>query len=938
MHLTKPLNSPAKKGLFARLYDFIAVSKYKTSRYILVYSLFFAVVALMVYAPFIIRGRSFIWETDGLSQHFLALTYIGQWLREIFSNFFIEHTFTIPLWDFSIGTGGDVLTTFNYYGLGDPLCLLSAFVPEEYTVHLYNFLVILRLYLSGLFFSLYCFRMKQHSFPVFLGAIAYVFSGYSIYAGVRHPFFLVPMVFFPLLLIGAERILSGESPTLFIISVFCSFTINFYFSYTLVILTVIYIFARFFTQKENRKFKAFFKTFSKFLASGIIGVLMSCAVLIPVLIVFLGNGRSDVVRNTEILFDPLYYTTLYSRFMSFSLAGTWTITGFIPILFISLLLLFKKKKKYTYLKILFVIFTVILLIPFLGKATNGFAYTANRWIWGYSFLLSYIFVVMYKYLRKLSPSEKGYLFVSICIYLFTALIVSKNFNISSVAQYVILGIVTVMFVAGESLFTKNVSRKINVITAILCVVSIAFNSFYQYSFLYVDYVGEFIKTDSAYDMISDSASSNMYEELNEEFCRFEQISNEVRNAPVVDGTNGVAFYWSLNDSKVGDYLKETSSVIYTSYDYLHLNRRTVLDELFSVKYYFTDSKNLPTPYGYSYDKTVSTYKGDYDVYINEYALPLGFTYSDYMTRSEYDNLSAAQKQEALMANVLLENDIDGYNKNTYKITSKEIPYTVKCDEGISIEGNKIIVENTKAWIELNFETIEDCELYVDFTGLHCEKVYNDMELLQMKNGGKTWSKMSVLDKVKEFRSSIYDRDSDMFNFTVSSNGYSPVFHLSTPDYQNYDGCHNFISNLCYSEEGRNSVKIKVNTPGVYSFDSIKVIAQPMENYVENATNRAETVLENIVISDNQFSGTIDLDKPQLLFISAPYVNGFTAYVDGEEVEILQANTWGMALDLDEGHHEIVFKYRTPGIYAGIAASCVGFICFIATAIYYKRKK
>lgn len=937
MKKAKSLTGPDKKGLLPRLYNFIAKSKTDTSRFVLVYSAFFAVVALLVYAPYIVRGRSFIWETDGLSQHYLALIAIGKWVREIFTNIFVEHTFAIPMWDFGIGTGGDIITTFNYYGLGDPLCFLSAFVPEAFTVHLFNFLVIVRLYLSGLFFSFYCFRMKQRGAAVFIGSIAYVFSAYAIYSGARHPFFLVPMVFFPLILIGVERILNYESPVLFIISVFCSFTINFYFSFTLVILTVIYIVARFFTIKENRKPSLFFKKFLQFLASGIIGVLMSCAILLPVLIVFLGNGRSDVARNTQVLYDVLYYSRLYARFMSFSLAGSWTITGFIPPLVLSLLLLFKRKKEYTFLKVIFIVMTVILLIPILGKITNGMAYTANRWIWGYSFILSFIFVVMYENLKKLSNKEKIFLFSSVSVYLLTSLFVTNVFNISIASQYVILCILTALFLAGDTLFTGNASKKINVITAVLSVVAILFNSFYQYSFLYVNYVDEFIKTADAYDMISNSVSSNMSNELNEEFCRYEQITNEVRNAGVVDGTNGVSYYWSLNDSKVGDYLKETESVIYTSYDYLHLNRRTAIDELFCVKYFFTDCYDLPVPFGYEYDKTVSTYKGDFDVYKNKYALPLGFTYSDYMTRDEYESLTAAEKQEALMSNVLLEKDVEGYNKNTFTLSSYNVPYTITCDKGISVKDNKIIVEDEDAWLTLEFETVKNCELFVDFLGLYCDDVYNDLDLQQIKNNGKTWKNLSVLDKIKKYRSAIYERDDDMFTFKVSSNGYSPVFHLSTPDYQNYDGCHDFLSNLCYSVEERNSVQIKVDTPGVYSFDEINVIAQPMENYENNATDRAESVLENIDISDNQFSGEIDLEKPEILFISAPFVNGFKAYVDGEEAEILQANTWGMALDLDAGHHEIVFRYRTPGLFVGIAASCVGFALFAFTLVYFKKK-
>ena len=70
--------------------------------------------------------------------------YYGKYLRGIIKNIFIYHQFSIPLWDFSIGYGGDILTTLHYYVLGDPLTLLSIFVPMKYTEYLYIFLILLR--------------------------------------------------------------------------------------------------------------------------------------------------------------------------------------------------------------------------------------------------------------------------------------------------------------------------------------------------------------------------------------------------------------------------------------------------------------------------------------------------------------------------------------------------------------------------------------------------------------------------------------------------------------------------------------------------------------------------------------------------------------------------------------------------------------------------
>ena len=43
------------------------------------------------------------------------------------------------MWDMNIGYGSDILTTLHYYVIGDPLTLLSVFVPAEHTETLYEF-------------------------------------------------------------------------------------------------------------------------------------------------------------------------------------------------------------------------------------------------------------------------------------------------------------------------------------------------------------------------------------------------------------------------------------------------------------------------------------------------------------------------------------------------------------------------------------------------------------------------------------------------------------------------------------------------------------------------------------------------------------------------------------------------------------------------------
>jgi len=45
----------------------------------------------------------------------------------------------LPQWNFSLGYGGDILTTLHYYVIGDPLDLLSIACPTRYAVYLYSF-------------------------------------------------------------------------------------------------------------------------------------------------------------------------------------------------------------------------------------------------------------------------------------------------------------------------------------------------------------------------------------------------------------------------------------------------------------------------------------------------------------------------------------------------------------------------------------------------------------------------------------------------------------------------------------------------------------------------------------------------------------------------------------------------------------------------------
>jgi len=62
-----------------------------------------------------------------------------------------------------------------------------------------------------------------------------------------------------------------------------------------------------------------------------------------------------------------------------------------------------------------------------------------------------------------------------------------------------------------------------------------------------------------------------------------------------------------------------------------------------------------------------------------------------------------------------------------------------------------------------------------------------------------------------------------------------------------------------------------------------------------------------------FHAEATLDRANLMFFSVPYDDGFTAYVDGQETEILRVDEGLMAVLCPAGTVTIDFVYQPDGI-------------------------
>ncbi|MCM1103707.1 MAG: YfhO family protein [Clostridium sp.] len=210
-----------------------------------VYTLAFCVMFCAVFGVFYTTGHSIIRTCDGLNQYYTALSYYGELLRTIIKNLFAFRQTVIPMFDLNIGYGGDILTTLHYYGIGEPLSLLSVFFAPESMEACYFFLFVLRLYLAGLFFAMFCRRHGHRTSGIILGSMIYVFSGYTLYLVTNYILFAIPLICLPLIFMGIDDVLEKKRAYLYIVSVFLSAISSFYFFYMMSIIMVLYAVVRF---------------------------------------------------------------------------------------------------------------------------------------------------------------------------------------------------------------------------------------------------------------------------------------------------------------------------------------------------------------------------------------------------------------------------------------------------------------------------------------------------------------------------------------------------------------------------------------------------------------------------------------------------------------------------------------------------------------------
>ena len=882
-----------------------------------IYTLMFLLMCIVAFLPFFTEGKSFVWGAgveDGLSQHFSALAYYGEALREFFRNLLAGHP-KLVMWDMSLGYGADILSTLNYYAIGDPLNLLYGFVSPKNTETMYDFMILLRMYLAGITFIMYARKMKKRSYGTVIGALVYVFSGFCFRLGLRHPFFINPMIYFPLLCLGIEKIYQRERPYVFIFAVCVSAMSNYYFLYMLTIFVVIYAWIRFYKYTEENKIKNFFLTILKFGIYYTLGIAMAAVILLPSVIGFLGNGRygNGVDWKSLIVYPGKYYLLFIENFIGYGNMGSNTNAGYLPIVGIVVLFtLFSQRMKHKKYRAAFIASIIALILPIFGYAFNGFSYANNRWAFALSFIVALLTAEMYQRLFVMSKRQQIGIGAGIIIYTVFCIIVNasgeeilKNKGIMAACGLIV--VFYILLLIFQRLGYDTQKRIVRVSMAILLLISVGVHGYYRFDPKGYAYTQEFMDQGQAYRTLKED-NIRMLSKVNDpSVYRVHAEGYQYKNYGLINHLNTISGYYSITAKCVTDTIKgyDTLGMQYAD-KYKGVDQRLGLLSLAGVKYITVAhnsqvAKDVSSKGDVPYGVEKQSKKENITLYKNKYALPFAYAYDSYMTEQQYEQLNGIGKEQAMLTQIILDRHP----------ADKEIQHNEQRNDPdiqtISLPETRISSPKGKKYADITVPVEKDKETYLYFKNLvyHGKKNGDDNFILTGRKGTK--------------------------GILVAQNDIQQKIHIQSTFNPYYFGRKDYIVKINHqTSKAKEKVRLNFLSPGEYEFDDISLITVPKKDVLARLKERKENSMKQIQYEGNHFRGVYHAKKDQILCVTIPYSKGWKATVNGKRAKIYKANGMFMGIVMKKGTQSVKLDYETPGLKIG---ACISLGAWIGLGIY-----
>lgn len=622
-------------------------------------------------------------------------------------------------WNWAIDLGSDFITAFSFYTLGSPFFWISMLFPASMQIYVMGWLYMLKYAVAGLFSYMYIRRFTKNKYFALLGSFLYAFSGFQA-CNIVFYHFHDAVAFFPLLLIGVEKLMTEKKHGFLAIAAFINAFVNYFFFIGEVVFLVIYYVCRFIVpnakewaeayKRENWKVNrherlTLLQPIGLCMLEGIIGVMMAGALFIPSIVFILGGPKaSDHIRgNSAFLFtqsDLLYLlkgmffpADLMSASSSIMNENWMSVSAYLPMVGMFLVIAFLGKRKKDWRSVLLYVCLVFALVPFLNNIFVGMASEFyRRWFYMPVLIMAMVSAVVLENRGEYDFKRPFIITMSVMIGFIAFLILYPwNWTENLSSGIIRPGVFAVLMTMGISgvfvtyLIIKKVGKMyipILLVTASLFGMGTTAYTFYLY------------KTTSGF-----KDSQTYYNEV-------------INTSNTLDSDilpyRYYLFYHAINKELIGNlpsrnsFFTTLAPSIPEFYDAIGEPRMNNIgsdgpegtNELLSVRYFVIEE----TPWENS-KEIYRFYNGAKMIYVYEddAALPIGFTYDSYMTRSFYEEYVDDELKAMAMLRTLVIDDED--EEEVSKVLKR---YNPAKDGYYALEQKRAIMDEHRAESSVDF--------------------------------------------------------------------------------------------------------------------------------------------------------------------------------------------------------------------------------------------
>ncbi len=792
----------------------------------------------------------------------------------------------------NVGMGINFRALYLYY-MASPLNIIVYFFSRKNLIAFFSILVALKITISSGAFSFYLSRRRgkpTNNLMIVALGLAYGLNNYmcGYYWNIM---WLDCIMVLPLIILGYEQLVKKSDPRLYIAALFYSMYCNYYISFIICIFLVLW-----FLCSGHKDVKKFFTDGLKFAGCSILAAAMSAFSLV---IAYLGIMKTSSAKAPmpEWNWYQNFFAMIRSQFMISKPVNMDTFDGSANLYCgtICLILLFiyifseRIRPVEKIRKALLVAFLLLSmnqeLLNFIWHGFHNQFGIPNRFSFVYIFVLLVISYDMIIQLRKTSYVSIGcgvaasFVVLGLC-YKFGDLdgfISDEKLLILSV---ILISLYTVIIILRRA---NTVSVKANtIIMGVYLALEILINAAIG--------IGMNDVADGEYYMqYADEmqAATQKIEEMEEGtghlFYRQEIYNPIMMDETSFDNIKGVGTFCT---TVRGDLVKTASYLgLYTgANEFLYKGATPVTNDLFGVRYVYM-RKNAYYAGVSDMENVLST--DNMVVYKNDSALPIGYAIDKDINKWSYANHNCA-----MVLNHFATYGADISN-NIYNTTNPD--FTVSgtgCDTEFNPKSPNVInytngSGNTMS-ILVSFIVDDPGKYFINIRGNYMQTVSYSL------NGLK--------------------KGSDRYQTQLMDLGELVKGDLVTLEIKFSKGCSASGSLTVYTS--------------VLNRDALTAFRAEM-------TKRGMEVNE---LKDDYVKGNISLEEDQLVMTSIPYDEGWTAYVDGKEVEIEKLAGAFIGIDAGPGHHDIELKFSPEGTKEGLIVSGLAWLVYIVLFIYIIRQK